>query len=65
MSVIPTREQVPRIMGRHLGMAQRAAAGAGPKAAGGPAGMTGRDIMRILRKRKWLIRASVWLLAAG
>ncbi|HAU38705.1 MAG TPA: hypothetical protein DCX07_13435 [Phycisphaerales bacterium] len=49
MSVIPTREQTPQIV-RPIGTAFRPAGG--PHAG---AGMTGRDVMRILQKRKWLI----------
>lgn len=50
MSVIPTRQQTPQIV-----RAGAAAVPRPPVAAGAAAGMTGRDIFRIIRKRKWLI----------
>lgn len=48
MSVIPTRDQVPHIVRPATAMPRPA----GPQAAGG---LTGRDVMGILRRRVWLI----------
>ena len=50
MTAIPTKQQAPHISPR--GADRRRGGGAGPSAA---AGVSGRDIIRILRKRKWLI----------
>ena len=51
MTVIPTREQTPQIIRATAGPARR-----GPASPARPeAGLTGRDVFRILRKRKWLI----------
>jgi len=49
MSVIPTREEVPQIIRAPVAPRHRAI----PVPAG--AGLTGRDFVRILRKRKWMI----------
>ena len=49
MSEIQTRSQTPQIV-RYAGQPARSAGGA--PAAGG---ITGRDVWRIMRKRKWLI----------
>ncbi len=48
MSVVPTREATPQI----VRSAQRPVRSAG---GGAQSGLTGRDVMRILRKRFWLI----------
>ena len=57
MSVIPTREQSPQIM-RVTGALARPM---GPQlnAPRPQGGMTGQDVLRIIRKRKWLIILSV------
>ncbi len=58
MSVIPTRDRPPQVM--------RTAPGVVRKGPGMPAatGLTGRDILRILRKRKWLIILLVGIFTA-
>ncbi|MFB3890887.1 MAG: polysaccharide biosynthesis tyrosine autokinase [Phycisphaerae bacterium] len=56
MSVIATRDQAPQIIRGPVGHAARAASA--------PAGITGRDVLRILRKRKWLIIIVVAVFAA-
>lgn len=50
MTAIPTKQRAPHISRR--GADRRRGGGAGPSPA---AGVSGRDIIRILRKRKWLI----------
>ncbi len=50
MTVIPTRDRVPQLTPG--GSVQRATARAGAPV---HAGMTGRDVLRILRRRKWWI----------
>jgi capsular exopolysaccharide synthesis family protein len=57
MSVISTREEAPQIVRAAVSPRLRSAAPTG-------GGMTGRDILRILRKRKWLIVLSVLGFAA-
>jgi succinoglycan biosynthesis transport protein ExoP len=57
MSVISTREEAPQIVRAAVSPRLRPAAPTG-------GGMTGRDILRILRKRKWLIVLSVLGFAA-
>ena len=47
MSVIATRDQIPQIVRGPAGPASRAPAVG--------AGLTGRDLLRILRRRKWLV----------
>jgi len=59
MSVIPTRNQVPHVTGP-LATVQRALASAQVSRAG----ISGRDVFRIIRKRKWLIILSVLIVAA-
>lgn len=57
MSVISTRDHVPQIARPAGGLSL-------PRAAAPPAaGMTGQDVLRVIRKRKWLIVIS--LLVAG
>ena len=56
MSVIPTRDQVPQIV-RGGPVATRRAERR--PAARGETGMTGGDVLRIIRKRKWLILFSL------
>ncbi len=51
MSVIHTREQVPQIIPAGAARMRRSPV----RPAAQEAGMSGRDILRILRKRKWLI----------
>ena len=52
MSVIQTREIAPQIVRPGSGRAPGRGAAGGRQA---ESGLTGRDIFRILRKRKWLI----------
>ena len=54
MDILPTREQVPLISRPTRGLAGSPRAAQGPKA---PAagGISAQDILRILRKRKWMI----------
>lgn len=56
MTVIPTREQPPQLV------SSRPTAPARPQAQSG--GLTGQDMLRILRKRKWLIAACVVIFTA-
>ena len=56
MSVIPTRDRVPQIVRGGTAAARRVVS---PGAAQAEGGVTGRDILRILRKRKWLILFSL------
>jgi len=59
MSMIPTREQVPQI--------SRVSSAIGPPRAAAPSGaggMTAQDVVRIIRKRKWLIVLSVLICLA-
>ena len=60
MTTLQTREHVPSIT-RGGGMATYRP---GPPRATPAAGLTGRDIMRILRRRKWLIILSVVIFTA-
>ncbi len=60
MSTMQTREQTPQIV-RHAGPVVRRVGPAG-QAAGG---ITGRDVLRIIRKRKWLIILPTLLLTAA
>jgi capsular exopolysaccharide synthesis family protein len=64
MTVVPTRDQSPQIVRPSTAGGRRGAAPAssvagvpvvGPVAAPHGAGMTGRDVMRIVLKRKWFI----------
>ena len=55
MTVIPTREHVPQAIRGPLAAVQRPAGL--PTAAA--AGFTGKDIIRILRRRKWMIIVSI------
>ena len=64
MSVIPTREQVPQIVRSSTGTERPAAGAAAFRPATLPGGITGRDILRILHKRKWLIISLVTLSTA-
>ena len=59
MSMIPTREQIPQISRAPgaIGFARMAAPSGGP-------GMTAQDVLRIIRKRKWLIILSVLICVA-
>ena len=65
MSVIPTREQVPQIVPRRAGV-ERPPVGIAPagQAAAPGGGITARDILRILRKRKWTIISFVVMFTA-
>jgi len=73
MTVVPTREQPPQVVRTAApgGAARRPffAGPGGPHAAAGPvAGLTGRDALRIIRKRKWMILLSLTIcvgLASG
>jgi capsular exopolysaccharide synthesis family protein len=58
MSVIPTRDQVPQIV-------RVPGAIAPPRATHAAGSMTGQDVFRILRKRKWLIILSVVICLAA
>ncbi|MGB2819877.1 MAG: polysaccharide biosynthesis tyrosine autokinase [Phycisphaerae bacterium] len=55
MSVIHTREQAPQIIPVGAGRARRPMA----RPAAQEAGLSGRDVLKILRKRKWLIIVSL------
>lgn len=57
MSVIPTRDQVPQIV-RSVSSRHRPTVTPGT-------GITGRDILRIMRKRKWLIILTVLIFTVG
>ncbi len=65
MSVIPTREQVPQIVPRRAGV-ERLPVGIAPagQAAAPGGGITARDILRILQKRKWMIISFVVMFTA-
>ncbi len=55
MDIIPTRDQVPQVSRAPRALGPRAGAQAFRAPAGATAGITGKDIFRILRKRVWLI----------
>ena len=63
MSAIPTRERTPMIVRAGAVPPRRPAAAAipPPPAARTESGMSGRDVVRVLRKRKWLILFSLVL----
>ncbi|MBN1943318.1 MAG: polysaccharide biosynthesis tyrosine autokinase [Phycisphaerae bacterium] len=69
MSLVPTRKETPQIVPAGRGVPLSAGPRApGPSApAGGGAGITGKDILRMLRRRKWMIILSVFIftVAAG
>ena len=54
MSMLPTKEQMPQMVQGSLAYATAA-----PAAPQGGSGLTGRDILRIIRRRKWWIIVSV------
>ncbi|NBB94857.1 MAG: polysaccharide biosynthesis tyrosine autokinase [Planctomycetes bacterium] len=55
MTLVPTREEAPQVL-RYAGMSSRRPAGT---ATGSQSGLTASDIMRILRRRMWLIIISL------
>ena len=57
MSMLPTKEQTPQWMTSPPGYAPMAPAGPAPAAAG----LTGRDILHILRRRMWWIIISIMI----
>ncbi len=58
MSLVPTREEVPQIM-RSAGPGPRRPAYRPATSSGAGFSITGKDVLRILRRRKWLILISL------
>lgn len=55
MTTLPTRQQTSHLAGPQAGVAMRRPPMAGGPSGGQNAGMTGKDVMRILQKHVWLI----------
>lgn len=66
MNLVPTRRETPQIVrGTRSGPAAAGVRPGGSTASGGGAGITGKDIVRMLRRRKWLIILSITIFTAA